>query len=117
MAGEEPLIRATQSIAQSECPASVCVYIEDCTIISANQNSTYDRLLRGGKTAQGLSGGGGLHYCCRRNHPTRFCYVSSLGIAKLVAATGNSVAASRISNRSDSCVGVRHHTARHSNHA
>ncbi len=39
-------------------------------------------------------------------------HVSSMGIAKLVAAPGDSVAARRISNRSDSCVGVRHHGAR-----
>src|SRR5262249_4615076 len=82
--------RATHSTAQSECWASICVYIEGCTIISANQDSSYDRLLRGGKKAQSLSGGRGVHHCWRRHHPTGFCYISSLGIAKLVAAIGNS---------------------------
>ena len=74
----------------------------------------HDRLLRGVAAAESLSRRRGLHHRCGIHHSDWVGSFSSMGIAKLDVAPCSRVLTRRISDRIDSCLGLRRHAARDS---
>ena len=92
-------------------PARRVEVLGDCGSVKILQ---YERLLRGSAAAKGLSRCGRLHHRRGIHHSNRFRGFPGMGIPKLGISLGSRASADGISNRIDSGLGLRCHSARYS---
>ena len=89
--------------------------LDDCASVS--NLTSYERLLRGSAAAKSLSRRRRLHHRCGIHHSDRFGGFSGVGVAKLDIAPCRRALVDRISDRIDSGLGLRRHSARYSRNA